>query len=325
MLFHLRRFPLIVFLVGLVFLGCAGSLADPGEFGDAGPSPSPSEAGAGSTGCAADVPTTILQASCGVSGCHNAMTIASGTGLMVYGLDLDSPDVASRLVGVPSMEVPADDLISATAPQNSYLLQKLEPSPPVGVQMPFGGAPLTAAQLACVEAWVDSVVPGADGGAAPMDGGAEPDSTAATNPGDAGVAADSESADTGAADTGTGEPPPDAGPPTFSNLYATVFAQYGCTTHHSGASPAGGLDLSTKAKAYANLVSVKSTTPSGEKPACPAGDRVVPGSASTSLLYLKVSEAAPPCGSEMPLNGPYLTTAEQTLIATWINDGAKNN
>jgi hypothetical protein len=319
MLCCLRRLPLVVFLVGFAFSGCAGSLADPGEFGDA---TSPSEAGGGTTACAASVPTTILQPTCGVSGCHNPTTIASGAGLMVYGLDLDSPDVASRLVGVPSMEVPADDLISSTDPQSSYLLQKLEPNPPFGIRMPYGGAPLTAAQLACVEAWVDSVASGAEAGAASMDAGAEPDSTA-TSPEDAGVPDDSGSADTGAADTGE---PPDAGAPTFSSLYATVFAQYGCTTHHSGANPSGGLDMSTKAKAYADLVNVKSTTPSGEKPACPAGDRVVPGSASTSLLYLKVSEAAPPCGTQMPASGPpYLTTADQALIATWINDGAKNN
>jgi hypothetical protein len=333
MLFRLRRFPWVACLVGFAFSGCAGSLSSPGDFGDA--APSPSEAGGGATACAASVPTTILMPTCGESGCHDPTTIASGGGLMVYGLDLDSPDVASRLVGVPSQEVPAEDLISSTAPQSSYLLQKLKPNPSVGLQMPYAGTPLTAAQLACVEAWVDSVASGADAGAAPMDGGtgmddgAGPDSTAATSPGDAGVPDDSGPADTGAADTGTHDTgtaePPDAGPPTFSNLYATVFAQNGCTTHHSGGNASGDLDMSTKAKAYADLVNVKSTTPNGEKPACPAGDRVVPGSASTSLLYLTVSEAAPPCGSRMPVNGPYLTTTDQALIATWINDGAKNN
>ena len=83
--------------------------------------------------------------------------------------------------------------------------------------------------------------------------------------------------------------------------------------------------MSTQAKAYSNLVSVASTTPSGETPTCPAGDRVDPGNASMSLLYLKVSEANPPCGAQMPKGGPHLSTAEQTMIEDWINAGAKNN
>jgi hypothetical protein len=101
--------------------------------------------------------------------------------------------------------------------------------------------------------------------------------------------------------------------PTFTEVYNTVFAAHNCTTHHSGAQT-GGLDMTTKAKAYANLVGVRGCS----------GDRVVAGSAATSLLYLKV-ETKPPCGSEMPPGGPYLSTSERTMIENWIDDGAKND
>jgi hypothetical protein len=53
---------------------------------------------------------------------------------------------------------------------------------------------------------------------------------------------------------------------------------------------------------------------------------VTKGDAMTSLLYQKVAGGAllpAACGSQMPKNGPpYLTTAQQTMIEDWINDGA---
>jgi hypothetical protein len=158
------------------------------------------------------------------------------------------------------------------------------------------------------------------------------DAVAPVDAGDAGATTDVGASDTGVSDTGyvmpdVGPPdtgPADAGPPTFSNLYATIFPANGCTTHHAGGNEYGGLDMTTQAIAYTNLVGAKSATPSGESPACP-GERVVPGSASMSLLYLKVSEAKPPCGLQMPLDQPPLTATELTLIMDWINDGAKNN
>jgi hypothetical protein len=329
-----RRVPLLVSLVYLAggtftpgIWGCAGTLADPEEFAyltggeggtDAGGSP---DAGGG-TGCsaaaAAAVPTTIFQPTCGVSGCHNPTTISNNMSpLDVHGLDLYSTGWASRLVNVPSVETPADDLVSSTDPENSYLLLKLKPDPPSGLQMPFGGTPLSFQQQACVLAWIESIIVDAGPPAATDSGSADssqsaPDSSQSTPA----LAPDGSPA----ADSARG----DAGPPTFTELYTTVFGTNGCNAHHTGGAAQGGLDLSTQAKAYANLVGVAAMTPSGEKPAC-SGDRVVAGNAMASLLYLKVSEAKPPCGAQMPLKGPYLSTAEQTVIENWINAGAKNN
>jgi hypothetical protein len=353
-----RRVPILVCLAGLSpsLWGCPGTLADPEEFVDAGGASLGSEAGSdagsetgsdaegGPTACApasiASVPAVIFQQTCGMTGCHMPPAPPEG-------LDFASSGVAARLINVASMEVPTTDLISSADPQSSYILIKLtEAMPPVGSQMPLGLPPLSAAQVACVAAWIDSVVADA-GSVGALDGGASDSGQLTTDSGamDSGqVATDGSVADSsqnapdgtqGAPDTGQGAPDTgvadssrggvDSGTttPTFTEVYTTIFAAHGCTTHHSGAAT-GGLDMATQATAYANLVGVPATTSAGEKPAC-TGDRVVAGSAMTSLLYEKVSEAKPPCGSEMPPEEPALSIAEQTTIENWINGGAKNN
>jgi hypothetical protein len=334
--FH--RVSLIVSIAGISasvaaagLSGCAGKLADPEEFAylaggggtDAGGG-SP-EAGGG-TGCtaaaAAAVPTTIFQPICGASGCHNPTSIASMSGLDVHGLDLYSTGWASRLVNVPSVEMPGDDLISSTDPESSYLLIKLEPAPPTGVQMPYGLMALTSQQQGCVLAWIESVI-GDAGPPATTDSGSA-DSTSQSAPDSSQSAPDSgQPVDSGhpAPDSGgaVDSAAADAGPPTFTNIYTKIFSANGCTTHHSGGAT-GGLNMTTQAMAYTNLVGVAATDICAGK-----GDRVVKGSAATSLLYLLVSETTPPCGQQMPIAGPYLSAAQQATIANWINEGANND
>jgi hypothetical protein len=79
-------------------------------------------------------------------------------------------------MNIPSLEEPNLDLISSMDPQNSYILLKLSPTPPFGAQMPFGGPYLSAESVACVAAWIDSVIadagPGAAGEVGGGDGGA---------------------------------------------------------------------------------------------------------------------------------------------------------
>jgi hypothetical protein len=73
------------------------------------------------------------------------------------------------------MEMPALDLINATDPESSAILTKLSAPPPYGSQMPFGEPPLSSAEVACVAAWIQSVI--ADAGPAPaviVDAGAVP-------------------------------------------------------------------------------------------------------------------------------------------------------
>ena len=54
------------------------------------------------------------------------------------------------------------------------------------------------------------------------------------------------------------------------------------------------------------------------------GPIVVAGDASSSNLYLKTT-SNPPFGSRMPFGGTPLSTAQQTAIRDWINQGALNN
>jgi hypothetical protein len=153
--------------------GCAGSLDDPGAFETGSPTSDAStgsggadtgaggaDSGGATPACAAMVPTTILQQTCGLVGCHNPASPAEG-------LDLYSPGVASRLIGVPEGEEPALGLllIDPANPQNSVILTKLQASTvPFGEPMPLGETPLSSQQIACVAAWIDSVVSSADAG-----------------------------------------------------------------------------------------------------------------------------------------------------------------
>lgn len=145
---------------------CAGSLNDPAEFGsgsstmDSSSNGGSSSADAGLLACAVDVPTAIFKQTCGVVSCHNPASPAEG-------LDLESPNVASRLVDVPENEDPSLGLflIDSANPPQSVILTKLQAATvPYGSQMPFGGTPLTSQQVACVGAWINSVIAAADAG-----------------------------------------------------------------------------------------------------------------------------------------------------------------
>jgi hypothetical protein len=107
----------------------------------------------------------------------------------------------------------------------------------------------------------------------------------------------------------------------FTQVY-TMILQPTCSPCHHPGGEGSFQDFSSQSSAYAALVGVKASGPScgisGET-------RVVAGDASQSLIFQKVSESSPPCGSQMPLGGPPLAGAQVTLIADWINGGAKND
>ena len=114
------------------------------------------------------------------------------------------------------------------------------------------------------------------------------------------------------------------GAPTFTNVYNDIVEPL-CTSCHTPGGEAPFLDMSTQATAYMNLVGVKADGFS-----CGGSGlvRVVAGDATESLLYEKVSESKPPCGSEMPLGCSgqgCLSPADQKEIADWINGGALDN
>jgi hypothetical protein len=159
---HSSSFP-AAFLLAMGCVACPGTLDDPSRFydaappGDEAPPQRSVDAGIdapGNTGCA-DVPT-MFHSTCGTPGCHSA---ASHT----QGLDLETPDVAARLVGVTAMG--GGLLIDTSTPDKSVIYTKLTSSPPFGSQMPLGKPALDATALACVHAWVSAQTGPSDAGA----------------------------------------------------------------------------------------------------------------------------------------------------------------
>ncbi|MDH3223713.1 MAG: hypothetical protein OEO23_08350 [Gemmatimonadota bacterium] len=124
----------------------------------------------------------------------------------------------------------------------------------------------------------------------------------------------------------TPDPDPDPNPsggrtvkanPAFTADVQEIFDRRGCTASQCHGTDPGqaGLNLSA-GSSYADLVNVASSQD-------PNFIRVVPDSASVSLLYLKVL-ANPPIGGRMPVGGT-LDTIDTNNIRNWIDTGAPNN
>ncbi len=126
-------------------------------------------------------------------------------------------------------------------------------------------------------------------------------------------------------------------PNSFTEVYRTVMVQT-CTNdycHDNGVGIRfGALDMSSQVYAYWSLVGQPCMGPSCSE----MGTRVIPGQPDQSILYLKVSQSSPPCGSQMPadpatltatgtsvFSGTALPEEQQQLIHDWILDGAQNN
>jgi hypothetical protein len=137
----------------LMCAACPATLADPGRFNANGTCP--------------DIPTQVFQPDCAGAGCHAAADPQQG-------LDLESPDVASRLVGVPARG--GGLLVDPAHPTASVLYTKLTSTPPFGARMPYVGPPLDDTTIACVLDWISQQQGDAgsshDGGApSPAEGG----------------------------------------------------------------------------------------------------------------------------------------------------------
>lgn len=105
-------------------------------------------------------------------------------------------------------------------------------------------------------------------------------------------------------------------PVSFASVVQPIFTSR-CTSCHSGAFPAGGLSLAV-GLAYGNIVNVAS----GQVPAIV---RVLPGDASSSYLYQKITNAAGIGGAPMPFGSYPMPLVESDAIEAWISQGAQNN
>lgn len=112
-----------------------------------------------------DVPTMFAQRCTVASGCHTAADMAGQ-------LDLESPDLASRVVGVASTAACAGRVLADPAdPEGSVIYFKLEPAPSCGSKMPLIGTPLSDFEIECVRLWIMGLTPGTPTGAGGAGGG----------------------------------------------------------------------------------------------------------------------------------------------------------
>jgi hypothetical protein len=128
--------------------GCPGTLADKALYEaalDGAGGPNGAEGGADAGPCG-DVVARIFVPTCGGTACH-------GTNAPQQDLDLVSPGLASRVVGVTAKGC-AVMLADPADPEGSLIYQKLSPTPPCGAPMPLARPPLSRADAACVLAWI---------------------------------------------------------------------------------------------------------------------------------------------------------------------------
>jgi len=130
----------LALLGAIIGAGCAAPLDDPARFAELGQG--------GGPGTCGDITQTVFVKTCASAGCHSAASKAQG-------LDLESANVAYRLVNVCSTEGPGR-LVDTASPSNSILFAKLSPTPPFGSRMPLGKAPLDDATMQCVLAWISN-------------------------------------------------------------------------------------------------------------------------------------------------------------------------
>jgi len=87
----------------------------------------------------------------GCSGCHSGPT----SGSLPSGMDLSSANASfAALVGVPSLQEPALNRVTAFDPDSSYLVQKLEGTASTGQQMPAGRPPLDQQVIDDIRLWI---------------------------------------------------------------------------------------------------------------------------------------------------------------------------
>jgi hypothetical protein len=112
-----------------------------------------------SSACSSDTSglvRTVLAPRCGTSGCH------SGGADPAASLDLVSADLPSRVADTPARECGTKTLVVPGNPEGSYLFEKVDaPKPACGEHMPLGRAPLSAAELDCLRAWIRDLPPSA--------------------------------------------------------------------------------------------------------------------------------------------------------------------
>ncbi len=137
---------LVLSLAFVVISGCPAELANPERFGESAECPG------------TDVEQLFID-SCGGVGCHGATD-------PVVGLDLESPNVADRLIGVNSTAIgcEAEQFIVPGDVEGSYLLAKVRGDFGIcGARMPLART-LDPRDIDCIRLWIAEVDGAGDGG-----------------------------------------------------------------------------------------------------------------------------------------------------------------
>jgi hypothetical protein len=103
--------------------------------------------------CSADaesVQLEIFSEHCLGAPCHSGDSPAAG-------LDLESADLESRVVGVGSGTCAGWVRVVPGSPDESLLYVKVAGEPPCGQPMPIGGDPLDEEQLGCIADWIGGI------------------------------------------------------------------------------------------------------------------------------------------------------------------------
>ncbi|MCA9630230.1 MAG: hypothetical protein KC766_21315 [Myxococcales bacterium] len=133
----------LLFLAALALPGCPGELEDPERFT-----------------AVCDPPSTIFKKTCATSSCHDDSKPEAD-------LDLESPDVAQRLIDVPAHCAEADPndpeacvcpdrlLVDSQNPDASYLLEKVtQEVPECDDRMPLLTSNLKSRDVECLRTWI---------------------------------------------------------------------------------------------------------------------------------------------------------------------------
>lgn len=153
-----RHLAYILPLLATPLVACPGTLDDPDRFREAGATTCPP---------GTDVVKDILLPSCASKICHDS---DEPEGM----LDLLSPGVESRIVGVTSNSADCSGkvIVDPSDIQGSLFYEKLvQKTPSCGDPMPLGPKRLPAAQIDCIEKWLQQISALDGGGTGGTDAG----------------------------------------------------------------------------------------------------------------------------------------------------------
>ena len=114
--------------------------------------------------------------------------------------------------------------------------------------------------------------------------------------------------------------------PTFTSIQRDIFEAPGatgrpaCVNCHTanGRTPAAGLNLDGGPEVHGRIVNVAARLKTGET-------IVIPNNPENSYMVRKVQGGPNINGARMPMNGPFLSTGQISILRRWIELGAPNN